>query len=193
MRLLFAKTVKELNNVVKQNNFPPIIASRNYAYAAIAAYETIVLGDNRFVSLAGQVKGLTSLVPQPQLHPDYRYAALLAYCKVGQAVTFPEGSMKYYLAGLQAEADRAGMTDPSNPIAKPWQTSWPTIYGVEQEQINMRKQERQKNIPLPQKKEGGCLRRHAYIEAMEPNWNKIRPMVMDSATSLCRPVRQNLV
>ena len=35
--VLYAKTVKELNNVVMQNNFPPIIASRNYVYAYIAA------------------------------------------------------------------------------------------------------------------------------------------------------------
>ena len=35
--LLFSKTVKQLNNVVMQNNFPPIIASRNYTYASIAA------------------------------------------------------------------------------------------------------------------------------------------------------------
>lgn len=185
--LVFAKTVKELNNVVKQNNFPPIIASRNYAYAAIAAYETIVLGDNRFVSLAGQVKGLTSLVPQPQLHPDYRYAALLAYCKVGQAVTFPEGSMKYYLAGLQAEADKAGMTDAMQSDSKTladlvadhimtWsktdkyaQTRTAEKYSITAEEGRW--------VPTPP----------AYIEAMEPNWNKIRPMVMDSCNQFIPP------
>jgi hypothetical protein len=33
--ILFSRTVKELNNVVMQNGFPPIIASRNYAYACV--------------------------------------------------------------------------------------------------------------------------------------------------------------
>ena len=59
--ILFSKTVKELNNVVMQNGFPPIIASRNYAYACIAAYETVVLGDNRFQTLAGQIEHLPAM------------------------------------------------------------------------------------------------------------------------------------
>ena len=39
--LLFSKTVKSLNNIVLENNFPPMVAARNYAYANIAAYECI--------------------------------------------------------------------------------------------------------------------------------------------------------
>src|SRR3989339_82967 len=39
--ILFSKTVYELNTVVMGNNFPPMVASRNYAYAAIAAYEVM--------------------------------------------------------------------------------------------------------------------------------------------------------
>ena len=53
---LYSRTVKELNNVVMQNNFPPIIASRNYVYANIAAYEVIAAGDpQHYQSLAGQL------------------------------------------------------------------------------------------------------------------------------------------
>ncbi|HEX8315692.1 MAG TPA: phosphoesterase PA-phosphatase, partial [Flavisolibacter sp.] len=37
--LLYCKTVKKLNDVVLYNNFSPVVASRNYAYANIAAYE----------------------------------------------------------------------------------------------------------------------------------------------------------
>src|SRR5689334_14056182 len=38
---LFSNTVHELNNVVMGNNFSPIVASRNYMYASVAAYEVI--------------------------------------------------------------------------------------------------------------------------------------------------------
>ncbi|HQY12594.1 MAG TPA: phosphoesterase PA-phosphatase, partial [Ferruginibacter sp.] len=107
--LLFSRTVKELNNVVMQNNFPPIIASRNYAYACIAAYETIVLGDDRFQSLAGQIKHLPPLPQQDTVGVNFQYAALLAFCKVGQAVTFPEGSMKEYVSRLDSMAEASGM------------------------------------------------------------------------------------
>ena len=41
---LFCNTVHELNTVVMGNNFPPMVAARNYTYAAIAAYEVIAAG-----------------------------------------------------------------------------------------------------------------------------------------------------
>ncbi len=39
--LLYSKTVYQLNTVVMGNNFSPIVASRNYTYANIAAYEVV--------------------------------------------------------------------------------------------------------------------------------------------------------
>src|SRR3954447_25639888 len=76
--LLYSKTVKKLNDIVLENNFPPMIASRNYAYANIAAYEVIASGDKDYQSLIGQIHGLTSM-PEPVLKNkvDYPFAALL--------------------------------------------------------------------------------------------------------------------
>jgi len=63
---LFSQVVYELNSVVMGNNFPPIVASRNYSYASIAAYEVIAAGNPaRFNSLAGQINDLTAM-PKPQ-------------------------------------------------------------------------------------------------------------------------------
>ncbi|MDQ3842497.1 MAG: phosphoesterase PA-phosphatase, partial [Bacteroidota bacterium] len=41
---LYSNTVHELNTVVMGNNFSPIVASRNYLYANIAAYEVMAAG-----------------------------------------------------------------------------------------------------------------------------------------------------
>ena len=77
--ILYAKTVKELNNVVMENNFPPIVASRNYVYAAIGAYEVIVLGDKRFKSLGGQLNGLPALPKFDTSNANLQYASCLLY------------------------------------------------------------------------------------------------------------------
>ena len=62
---LYTDAVHELNTVVMGNNFGPIVASRNYLYAAVAGYEVIAAGyPNRFQSLAGQLHGLKN-IPQP--------------------------------------------------------------------------------------------------------------------------------
>src|SRR3954451_17939039 len=78
--LLYCKTVKKLNDIVLENNFPPMIASRNYAYGNIAAYEVIAEGDKNYQSLVGQIHGLTSM-PSPvnKNKVDYPFAALLAF------------------------------------------------------------------------------------------------------------------
>lgn len=108
---LYSRTVYELNNVVMGNNFNPVVASRNYAYAAIAGYEVMAAGmPGQYQTLAGQLKELKT-VPGPGAGKeiDFPYAALLAYCKVGEAVTFPEGSMQLYVDSLKKMAKDHGM------------------------------------------------------------------------------------
>src|ERR1700754_4676221 len=92
---LYRTTVKKLNDIVLENNFPPVTASRNYAYANIAAYEVIAAGDpDHFKSLAGQIKSLPAAPSAGKDKKiDFQFASLLAFCHVGNAVTFPEGSM----------------------------------------------------------------------------------------------------
>jgi hypothetical protein len=91
--LLFSKTVKNLNDIVLENNFPPMVAARNYAYATIAAYECISAGDPAYKSLAGQIKHMPSM-PKPEPGDiDFPMAHCTCFVKVGNAVTFPEGSM----------------------------------------------------------------------------------------------------
>src|SRR5436190_16655087 len=102
--LLYCKTVKNLNDVVLYNNFPPVIASRNYAYANIAAYECVAAGDSNYQSLSGQLRGLPPM-PKPPAQPfDYHLAALLSFLKVGNAVTFPEGILMDKYNSLKEEA-----------------------------------------------------------------------------------------
>src|SRR5437868_15433974 len=79
---LYAATVFELNNVVMGNNFSPIVASRNYLYANVAAYEIIAAGDPKnYRSLAGQVRDLQTLPqPLPQKKVNFEFASLMAFC-----------------------------------------------------------------------------------------------------------------
>src|ERR1700712_1712217 len=108
--LLYCKTVKKLNDIVLENNFPPMIGSRNYAYANIAAYEVIAAGDDsNYVSLAGQIKSLPAIRRWTKGNIDYPLASILAFTRVGNAVTFPEGSMMDYYDQMVHDADSAGM------------------------------------------------------------------------------------
>src|SRR5580765_9090472 len=108
---LYSRTVYQLNTVVMGNNFSPIVASRNYTYANIAAYQVIAGGyPDHYESLGGQLHGLR-ITPTPDKGKpvDVEFAALLAFCKLGEAVTFPAGSMKDYVDSLKKLAVDHGM------------------------------------------------------------------------------------
>ena len=65
--LIYSNTVHELNTIVMGNNFSPIVASRNYMYAAVAGYEIIASSyPEKYNSLAGQIRGLKA-VPNTRL------------------------------------------------------------------------------------------------------------------------------
>ena len=187
--LLYASTVHQLNTVVMGNNFSPIVASRNYLYANVAAYEVMAAGNTaKYKSLSGQLNGL-SFVPKPDSNKPvcFPFASLLAFCKLGESVTFPEGSMKEYVDSLKTMATAHGM--PSGMFANSveyadsvsaailrWakkdnyaQTRSAEKYSVTNEEGRW--------IPTPP----------AYTSAMEPHWNRIRPLIMDSADLFVPP------
>ena len=185
---LYSKTVKKLNNVVMQNNFPPIIASRNYTYATIAAYEVVAIGDNRFQSLAGQIKHLPPIPSQDTVNVNFQYASLLAFCKAGQAVTFPEGSMMAYYDYLKKMADSIGMSSSvlkntidfsdsiSNAILN-WSKKDNYAQTRSAERYTVQNDATGRWVPTPP----------MYATAVEPHWREIRTMVLDSASQFMPP------
>ncbi|HTQ64716.1 MAG TPA: vanadium-dependent haloperoxidase [Puia sp.] len=179
---LYSNTVHELNTVVMGNNFTPIVASRNYLYAAVAGYEVIAGGyPDKYNSLGNQLHGLGS-IPKPPSDKkiSFEFASLLAYCKLGEAVTFPVGSMKEYVDSLKKLAGDHGMpsdvfqnsvayADTVASVIMEWskkdnylQTRGAPEYTVMDSPGRW--------IPTPP----------AYSPASEPHWREIRSLVIDS-------------
>jgi hypothetical protein len=186
--ILYCKTVKKLNEVVMENNFPPIIASRNYTYANIAAYECIAAGDSNYISLTGQLKGLTAL-PKPDKNApvDFHLAALLAFTKVGNAVTFPEGSMMGYYDELKRIADSTGMSHNMlrNTIVFSDSIAAAVLrWSSRDNYAETRSDEKFTVTDVPGR---WVPTPPAYSQALEPHWSKIRAMVLDSINEFMPP------
>ncbi|HSC36527.1 MAG TPA: hypothetical protein VLD19_01600, partial [Chitinophagaceae bacterium] len=186
---LYARTVYHLNTVIMGNNFSPIVGSRNYLYANVAAWEIIAAGEpDKYNSLAGQLKGLKP-VPQPDRTKtiDYDFAALLAFCKLGEAVTFPAGSMKDYVDSIKQMVTDHGM--PADVLANTGayaDTVSAAIMAWSKKDNYAQSRSFPKYnvmdvpgrwVPTPP----------AYTSAMEPHWNQIRTVVMDSASQFTPP------
>lgn len=186
--LLYSKTVKKLNDVVLENNFPPMIATRNYAYANIAAYETAIAGNSQFKSLSGQIKHLP-VMPKPEAGKeiDFSLASLFSFCKVGNAVTFPEGSMMEYYDELKKNAKKAGMT---SEILKNTLAFSDTVVAV------LLKWSKGDNYAQTRSAEKYTVRDEdgrwtptppMYAQAVEPKWNTIRCLTLDSCSQFKPP------
>lgn len=182
--ILFSKTVHELNTVVMGNNFPPMVASRNYAYAAIAAYEVMAASNpSQYHSLGGQLNGLPDLkLPASTPDTDWKLAALLAYAKVGESVTFPEGSMQVYTDSIMELARKQGLPSKVEKASKlladsvsaaiiRWskKDNYLETRGAEKYTVT---KEPGRWVPTPP----------MYASAAEPHWMEIRTMVIDSAS-----------
>jgi len=181
---LYSRTVFELNTVVMGNNFSPPVASRNYAYASVAGYEVIAAGyPQKYQSLVGQLNGFNKVAKPIGNEPiDYDYAALFAFCKVGEAVTFPEGSLKYYTDSLHQMAAAHGMSsemlDSSENYAKrvaksvmAWSKGDDYLQTRSASKFSIKQDSAWRWIPTPP----------GYFEAVEPHWGEIRTMVMNNA------------
>lgn len=181
---IYAHTVHELNQVVMGNNFSPIVASRNYAYAAIAGYEVIAAGDPvHYQSLTGQLKGLTNVpAPKDTANIDFPYASLIAYCMVGEAVTFPEGSLKEYTDSLHQLVKAHGMPtkmiDASEAFAKEVGASI-IAWSKKDNYAQTRSAEKYTVKDIPGR---WVPTPPMYASAAEPHWREIRTMVLDSAS-----------
>lgn len=180
--ILFCKTVKQLNNVVLENNFPPMIASRNYAYATIAAYEVMLLGDSRFISLAGQIKHLPALPKIDTANADIHYATLLVFCKVGEAVTFPEGSMEKYVAQLDSIATAAHMTQVMKDASKRIADSVGNHILRWSKKDNYLQMRTAAKYSVTEEEGRWTPTPPMYAQAIEPHWMEIRSMLLDSAS-----------
>ncbi len=179
----YIKTVRKLNDVVVENIFTPVVASRNYTYANLAAYETIVAVTDSLKSLTGKIKGLPAIPkPSDRKNVNAHFAALWAFCKVGNAVTFPEGSMGEYMDMLQQDASDAGVPDKIIEASKKYadQVSDSIMQWAKGDNYAATRSASKYTVNNDESRWGPTP--PAYAQAVEPHWNEIRSLLLDSAS-----------
>jgi hypothetical protein len=193
--ILFCSVVHELNTVVMGNGFPPIIASRNYTYASIGAYEVIAACyPEGYQSLAGQITDLPKM-PTPKnedILPEL--AATLVFIEIGEAVTFPEGSMQDYKDSILQLAKKKGMPEKVLKASQLFADTIATVllkWSKEDNYAKTRGSQKYTPIDSPGR---WTPTPPIYADAIEPNWRQIRTLVMDSAAQFLpkRPINYDI-
>ncbi|MEO7523034.1 MAG: vanadium-dependent haloperoxidase [Ferruginibacter sp.] len=181
--LTYISAVRKLNDVVVENIFSPVVASRNYTYANIAAYEIASLGNDSLPTLYGKINGLPS-IPKPEdiTKINQHFAALWAFCKVGNAVTFPEGSMGEFMASLEKKADEEGMPGSVIQASKAYADMVGDSIMQWAKGDNYARTRSASKYAVSDEENRWAPTPPGYSQAIEPHWNEIRSLLLDSAS-----------
>lgn len=184
----FHRSMKQLSDVIVHDIFSPPVASRIYGYSSIAAYEAALPAFSDYQSLAGQLNGLEA-VPQPEEGKTYCFplAGIHAFLKVGKALTFSEDKIEAYQEELYATLDSLGIP------GDVWDRS--LAYGEEVAGhilawANKDMYKETRTYPKYSISEDPARWQPTppdYMDGIEPHWQKIRTMVLDSAQQFTPP------
>ena len=183
-----AQGVNALNEVMMYDITSPPVASRNFVYAFIAFYEAVLPSNKRYKTYAGK---LNELQPLPQIIPDTEYDFLLA------------GMTAFYKTSLEFVFSK-----------EQFQQLWKPI-SIDLAKRNVSKKITERSIQFGEEiashiikwaKEDGFIKTRAlprftpnkldgywqqtgpdFMEAVEPFWNTIRPMVISKANEFLLP------
>jgi hypothetical protein len=180
--------VHRLSSVIIYDIMSPPQSSRVYAYASVAAYETLRHGHPEYRSLAGQLNDLTP-VPEPTAGAQYDWplAGVEAFMTVGRAMTFSRARMDSLRTVMQDEARQRGVsgavfdrsvaygdTVAKHVLAWAGKDHYLQTRGYPKFSVTAAAG---RWVPTPP----------AYMDAVEANWRALRPFVLDSASQLRLP------
>ncbi len=170
--------VDKVTEIMIHDIFSPPVASRIYVYPNIAAYEILAQEDDKYLSLAGQLRELESIPQADQNQPvNFQLAALIAHMDLSRRLIFSEERMTTYRDSLY------GIWSKQN--TKEFEASKDYGLQVAQHIANWMDKDNYKQTrtmskftvdtddpsrwqPTPP----------AYMDGIEPHWSKIRPFVI---------------
>ena len=174
---LFAVTMVMIHDVVN-----PPAASRFYAYCLLGAHEIIARKNAGIVSPSAFVRDFKPLRIQPNEPYNYQIAALYCILETGRQL-IPSGHLlEAEQTKLLGQLRKEGYSDPV------LQASVATAQDMAKQIISYAASDNYRKLSArlryrPTKSDGAWYPTPpAYIEAIEPHWRTIRPMVIDSCT-----------
>ena len=177
----YFSSVDKVTEIMIHDIFSPPVASRIYVYPNIAAFEILGTKNPEFVSLSSQLKDLTPIPNLTDQEVNVEMAALTAHMELSKKLIFSEERMQEF----------------QDSIYNVWQDKNSHEFEVSKnyglkvaEHINnwMQKDFYNQTRTMPKfTVDSNDPSRWqptppAYMDGIEPHWNKIRPMVLDSAS-----------
>lgn len=181
--------IKQLTDVMVHDIYAPPVASRTYAYIAVAGYEAARHQDSAYLTLAGQLHDLKPFL-QPDSNQQYSFplSAITAILTVGKTMVISEEKIDAFYNKLLQQYKTTGMPpevfDASVAYGKAVAAHVLAWAAKDQYQQT-------RTMPKYDLSTDDALWRPtppAYMKAVEPHWSRIRPFLIDSAQQF-KPAR----
>lgn len=175
-------SVKQVTDVIVHDIFSPPVASRIYIYMTVAGYEAAIAGDNRYQSLAGQLNGLEPF-PKPEEGKIYSYelASIHALLRVGRALIFSEDKMDVFYDSMMNMYRQSDIPADVFERSIAFGTSIADHVMLWSSKDNYKQTRSFPKYSIENRPDTWKPTPPAYMDAVEPHWNKIRTFAIDSA------------
>jgi len=171
-----------LLEAVMEDAFTPPVASRMYAYAHLAHYVTLQSTRQDSLSvITDKINGLGSLKTSKAEDINPELSALLAFSKTGKKLIYSEHFFEGLTDSLKVKATQLGL---SENVIKNSENYASEISNQLSSWIDKDMYIETRTYPRftsTKKPENWRETPPDYLSGLEPHWDKIRPMVIDSA------------
>ena len=179
---------KKLTDFIVVDIFSPPVASRIYANVSIAMYEAARFSDSSSVSIADKLKGFEKFpVPEKGKDYDFSVAMIKAFSETAQKITFSAKEVKEFetqnLGKLKIRTDSETFersiqfgNEVAKVVIKRLSTDgYKETRGMDRFEVTTNSRDRW--VPTSPD----------YADALEPNWAKMKPFLLDSANQFLPP------
>jgi hypothetical protein len=181
----YHNALDKLTEIMVYDIFSPPVASRNYVYPSITAYEIVTQDTtNNLSSLSGQINHFS---PIPKLENpsevNLNMSAVMAYLNVGEELIFSTQKIQTYKDSIYQSWSKSPKFEESlnyaNKVSQhviAWTKKDNYAQTRTMPKFSINTEDPSRWVPTPPD----------YMDGIEPNWSKMRTFVLDSA-SLFKP------
>ncbi|MGB3149773.1 MAG: vanadium-dependent haloperoxidase [Maribacter sp.] len=177
----YYKIMDKMTEIMIHDIFSPPVASRIFAYPNIAAYEIISHSNSKYNSLVGKIPGLEKIpVLDSTKNINPQLAAIIAHLEVSKQLIFSEDRLIMLRDSMynnwsvinekQFEDSKTYGLDVAQRIVQ-WMSNDNYNQTRTMPKFTVNTDDPFRWQPTPP----------AYMDGIEPHWNKIRPFAIDSA------------
>lgn len=174
--------VDKVTAIMVNDIVSPPQASRVYVYPNIAAYEVLNTKSGKFSSLSSQLNGFEDYAEaiEPEPNTNLQLSALIAYMEVAEKLVFSEDIIHSYRDSLYDHWSNQNPESFQKAKSYAHKVASNVIQWMEADNYN-----KTRSMPGYDFFDDQPTRWQptppGYMAGVEPHWNKIRPMALDSA------------